>query len=479
MYTKLPKYMKVKQSILDDIQNGTYKPGDTIPSDNELMQLFSVSKSTVTQALKSLSQEGYIIREQGRGSFVSSKESNITLQLYICPTEHKDEAYWTSIVQNFNTGNQAFLISLKFIYNDLIPLRDTLFKAFASGNAPDLFSLDGPDVSYWAYMNSLKSLDSYASSEFKERFLPNIIQQGTYQGKLYHLGYNESTLCILYNKPLFEKLGIKAPKSIQEAWTWTEFVNVCKHIKENSDCPYPLLMDSGRGLQQRQGEWLTYSALPFIFQNEGTVFDPALRKTTGYLNSPRSVEAMDWLGKLYHHYHFTHIEDASELFPQHFAMSLSLPNAFFDVLNENSAPDHIGILPLPKGIRSASLHGGWGLCISSQSLYPEECWKFLEYVFTLENQIKLYKITGMPVLKDIYSICNDFNAISDNTNILFSQLHATSVTRPITPAYPFFSKTFTNAYLNIARGGDAQRILDDAAYQVDDHLVRHHYFTVK
>lgn len=57
-----------------------------------------------------------------------------------------------------------------------------------------------------------------------------------------------------------------------------------------------------------------------------------------------------------------------------------------------------------------------------------------------------------------------------------SQLHDTSFTRPITPAYPFFSKTFTSAYFNIAKGGNVQQILNEAAFQIDDHLIRHNYF---
>ncbi|MFP3153933.1 extracellular solute-binding protein [Lachnospiraceae bacterium ZAX-1] len=475
MYTNLPKYLKVKNIILSDIQNGVYQPGDMIPSDNDLMKTFSISKSTITQALKMLSQEGYIVREQGKGSFVTGQSSKTVIPFFVCSTEHKEENFWNSIVESFNQRNPAYQIKHSFIHNNVVPLRDTLFKAFAGGNAPDIFSLDGPDVPYWAYMNSLQPLDDFVTDEFKDRFIPQIIHQGTYKGKLYHLGYNESTLCILYSKKLFKELNIVPPSDVHNSWSWLEFLDVCKIIKENTDIQYPLLMDSGRGLSHTQGEWITYSSLPFIMQNNGKIFNENCTKTSGYLNSPASVAAMDWLGKLYHTYGYTHMEDIHEQFPNNFAMSLSLPNAFYEVINDEEQND-IGILPLPREYRAATPHGGWGLCMSKQTQSPAACWEFIQYVFSIENQLKLNKYTGMPVIKDIYEVFKNFNALSNNTNILFSQLHDTSFTRPITPAYPFFSKTFTAAYVNIAKGGDAQQILDEAAYQIDDHLIRHNYF---
>ncbi len=68
---RIPKYVTIKNTLIKKIENGTYLPGDAIPSDNELMRSLGVSKSTITQALKNLEAEGYIIRQQGKGSFVA------------------------------------------------------------------------------------------------------------------------------------------------------------------------------------------------------------------------------------------------------------------------------------------------------------------------------------------------------------------------------------------------------------------------
>lgn len=475
--TRIPKYVVIKNALEEQILSGKYLPGEAIPSDNELMRTLNVSKSTITQALKNLETEGYIIRQQGKGSFVRDrKEEQIVLSLYLCPMEQDESLFWENLIAEFNQLDKGFHVQATFLSNEKAPLRDTLFQSFAGGNAPDIFALDGPDVAYWAYMNSLLPFDDYMDKTFLDSFLDPILMQGRFEGKLYHLGYTESTLCILYNKELFEALRIRIPRHLSEAWSWNEFLQICKTIRDKTNYAYPLLMDSGRGLSPKSGEWLSYSGLPFIVQNEGQLFNEDFTQTNGFINGEKSVAAMNWLGDLFHKYHYTHIENRSELFPGNFAMSLSLPSAYFQGIKQT---DNIGIVPLPQGLKAATPHGSWGLCMSRQTHYPELCSQFIQYVFSFQNQLKISRYTGIPVLKEIYEVMDNFNAISNHTNILFSQLNHSSFLRPQTPAYPFFSKQFAYAYYNIAMGADAQAELDRLSRQVDDHLYRHNYYHTK
>src|SRR6185503_15142116 len=66
----VPLYHQVKTSILSRIETGQWRPGDRLPSEDELADHFKVSKITVRQALRELAQLGHIRREQGRGTFV-------------------------------------------------------------------------------------------------------------------------------------------------------------------------------------------------------------------------------------------------------------------------------------------------------------------------------------------------------------------------------------------------------------------------
>jgi GntR family transcriptional regulator len=69
----VPLYYQLKTVILREIESGRWPPDAQLPTENELASRFSVSKITVRQALRELAGEGFIRREQGRGTFVERR----------------------------------------------------------------------------------------------------------------------------------------------------------------------------------------------------------------------------------------------------------------------------------------------------------------------------------------------------------------------------------------------------------------------
>lgn len=70
----LPKYYIIYEDLLYEIRSGKYQEGDLFPSDTELVKKYNVSRGTVREAIKLLFQQGYLIREQGKGTFVTYKK---------------------------------------------------------------------------------------------------------------------------------------------------------------------------------------------------------------------------------------------------------------------------------------------------------------------------------------------------------------------------------------------------------------------
>ncbi len=68
----IPYYLQLLSILRRLIRSNTLRPGDMIPSEIELCEHFGISRSTVRQALNTLSDEGLIIRRRGKGTFVSS-----------------------------------------------------------------------------------------------------------------------------------------------------------------------------------------------------------------------------------------------------------------------------------------------------------------------------------------------------------------------------------------------------------------------
>jgi DNA-binding LacI/PurR family transcriptional regulator len=64
-------YQQIRNAILDDIRSGKLVPGDPVPSELELARNYGVSRITSKKALDTLQQDGLVIRERGRGTFVA------------------------------------------------------------------------------------------------------------------------------------------------------------------------------------------------------------------------------------------------------------------------------------------------------------------------------------------------------------------------------------------------------------------------
>jgi DNA-binding LacI/PurR family transcriptional regulator len=66
-----PKYLQLKELIIDRIRKRTLQPGADIPTQREMMAQFGLSYSTVSRALQDLVRDGYITRVMGSGSVVA------------------------------------------------------------------------------------------------------------------------------------------------------------------------------------------------------------------------------------------------------------------------------------------------------------------------------------------------------------------------------------------------------------------------
>jgi DNA-binding LacI/PurR family transcriptional regulator len=73
----LPRYEKLKQLLRDKIVEDKLRVGDRFYSQNQLMKRYNLSFATVTRALNELEREGYLVRQQGRGTFVRALPSDV------------------------------------------------------------------------------------------------------------------------------------------------------------------------------------------------------------------------------------------------------------------------------------------------------------------------------------------------------------------------------------------------------------------
>lgn len=72
MLERLPLYVQTQNYLLELFEDGTYKPGDQLPSESDLAEQLGISRPTLREALLKLEQDGAVVRRHGIGTFVTT-----------------------------------------------------------------------------------------------------------------------------------------------------------------------------------------------------------------------------------------------------------------------------------------------------------------------------------------------------------------------------------------------------------------------
>lgn len=67
-----PLYQQIKALLTHSLQAGEWRPGEVIPSENELAARYKVSQGTIRKAIDELATENLLVRRQGKGTFVAT-----------------------------------------------------------------------------------------------------------------------------------------------------------------------------------------------------------------------------------------------------------------------------------------------------------------------------------------------------------------------------------------------------------------------
>lgn len=80
---RLPSYIPAYNQIYSDIVSEVYEKGSRLPSETVLSEKYRISRNTLRQALAILTQDGYIHKHQGKGTYVSyDKEKRRKRKIY-------------------------------------------------------------------------------------------------------------------------------------------------------------------------------------------------------------------------------------------------------------------------------------------------------------------------------------------------------------------------------------------------------------
>ncbi len=365
------------------------------------------------------------------------------------------------IIDSFNKANPDIHARLTVIPSGFKHSYETkITAAKLSDKLPDVLDVDGPFVAQYAWSGILGPIDDLLTKQMRQDFLPSIIEQGTYRDKLYALGAFESGLALYYNKKILRDVGVVPPTSIEEAWSWDEFIEILKRIKDKGFIPLSLSMEWG------PGEWYTYAFTPLIWSSrQNAIISPDGTKTEGYLDSSRSAEAMKKFQSLFSQ-GLSSATPPPDLFEQGKA-AFSWNGHWMMSKLESVKGLEWGMAPLPYIKERIVPSGSWCWGITTQAKDKRAAFEVLSWIVGSETGVvPMVRANDAPPARlSALKLLPEYQQYP--RKLFIEQLKRYAHPRPVTPSYGVLSEKFSDAVHNISLGRSVDEQLKKATEAID------------
>lgn len=261
----------------------------------------------------------------------------------------------------------------------------------------DLFMImPGNSLSEYHHRGWVEPLDQFLAdptggvpSLDLDDFFPAALAAGVRDGKLYSVPFLLETSILAYNREIFERYDLAAPRTMEE------LEGTAREVYMRSDGQIYGITMRGRGASATS-QWSD-----FLHSYGGSWFDAEGR---GAVHSPESLAALETYGRLLRLYGPGDATgngwyESLSIFLRGEAAMIFDANVFrthYEDPTQSAVADHVGYAMLPAGPAGAVPHiSHWGLAISSGSHRKEAAWRFIAWAVAPERAI-LAQRAGIP-----------------------------------------------------------------------------------
>jgi multiple sugar transport system substrate-binding protein len=218
----------------------------------------------------------------GGGSAGSGSGSGqLTFQTWASTSGEKKG--FRGLVERFEKKNPNASVNLEIVPGD--QQYEKLDTRLAAGTGPDLARMQYQAIGRYSSQGALVDISEYLDGDEGSAFTPAFWQAVQYEGKPYALPHHTDTFAVFYNTGIFNKLGIEVPKSLDQSWTWDEFIHVAKQIKDKGAAKYPFAMNW-------QTAGAAYRWMSFLFQHGGQLLNDSLSGPA--IDDSAGIETIAW-----------------------------------------------------------------------------------------------------------------------------------------------------------------------------------------
>ncbi len=409
------------------------------------------------------------------GSISGYDEGEQYLSIWVHSIEDTDEGRcYRESVDSFNEAyNGKYFADIEFIpRNDSGGgYSDKINASVMSGDLPDVLTVDGPNIAAYAENGIIQPLADLTEDE-KGVYLDSILQQGTYNDKLYALGAMESSVGLYYNKDILEEAGIEIPDA-DHPWTQSQFLEILEQLK-------PIMEEKGGyaiDMTFPVGEATIYYYAPFFWSNSGDLVDDTGLSVDGVFNSKENAKTVTYFRTLLENGCMSKVP-IDHLFESGRA-AFKIDGAWEVNTMYTSYPDvSFGVAPYVvgdnwNGERYAPT-GSWAFAASSKTEHIDGATELVKWMSGVESGKRLWeKSKSFPSTYEAFESIDVFQT-DENYKALYYQLSTYGHPRPKTPAYPQVSTSFQQVLENsVLSGYDPQEQLDKAVERINAKLKRY------
>jgi multiple sugar transport system substrate-binding protein len=360
-----------------------------------------------------------------------------------------EATYWSSLINDFETNNRGIQISLIEVKNRQGDLTEKLKEFytinFRSGNPYDLIYMDVIWVSEFANKGWLMDLSDQISAKELAQFLESNVAAGRYNSGLYRIPFRSDIGLLYYRKDLLELAKYQPPETFQQ------LLKISQVLQKQGAAKW------GYVWQGREYEGLSAMFVEVLQGYGGFWINPTTQEVG--LDKPEAIAAVRFLArtiedKISPPEVVSYSEDeALAEFQQGNAVFLRGWPFMWTNANAKDSPirGKVGIQPMRLHAEDDSgggCNGSWGLGIAKASKHPDEAWKAIAYLTSVQAQRQFILETGyIPSRKTLFSdrkIINQYRHFQQLSNALKQP-----VLRPPVPEYAQASEILQR-YLNQA-----------------------------
>jgi multiple sugar transport system substrate-binding protein len=310
----------------------------------------------------------------------AKKDDKTTIEFVYWASAGGEEKAFNDLIAKFESENPNITVKKSQVPPPNQGDYYTKLQTRMGGNdAPNVFRIQYQKIGEFASKGALLDVTDVLKKD-KEYFSPSLLTSVTYKGKILGLPHHTDTLAIFYNKTYLDKLGIKAPDNLKDAWTWEQLTDVAKQIKEKGLAPNGIAMSANASS--------AYRTLPYFFQNGASLLSKDLSKAN--VTTSEAIKTLTFLKDTYKNYmskgnSMKGSDDATMLFTSGNAGLLMNGNWMIPKFESDMKQFEWGVTYMPVEKSAASDLGGNALAIPANSKHAEAAKKFIAFMGQKEN----------------------------------------------------------------------------------------------